>query len=196
MGILARLFNIIRGNANAALDKAEDPAMQIELTLNDLRNDMATVKMETATVMADEKTAKRKLDECKEKIEEHTVAAKKALSAGNETDARRLLEKKKAQPDPKKQRRKGAVSSKVERKGSMELDIRGHACDEGVYEMERFIDGAVMSGIGTVTIIHGKGTGLLRKAIQQRLKSMKQVKSYRSGVYGEGEDGVTIVTLR
>jgi len=108
----------------------------------------------------------------------------------------RLLEKKKAQPDPKKQRRKGAVSSKVERKGSMELDIRGHACDEGVYEMERFIDGAVMSGIGTVTIIHGKGTGLLRKAIQQRLKSMKQVKSYRSGVYGEGEDGVTIVTLR
>lgn len=108
----------------------------------------------------------------------------------------RLLEKKKAQPDPKKQRRKGAVSSKVERKGSMELDIRGHACDEGVYEMERFIDGAVLSGIGTVTIIHGKGTGLLRKAVQQRLKSMKCVKDFRSGVYGEGEDGVTIVTLR
>ncbi len=108
----------------------------------------------------------------------------------------RLLEKKKVQPDKKQQRRKGAVAAKVERKGSMELDIRGHACDDGVYEMERFIDGAVLSGIGTVTIIHGKGTGLLRKAIQQRLKSMKCVKEFRNGLYGEGEDGVTIVTLR
>ncbi len=110
----------------------------------------------------------------------------------------RLLDKKKAAENDKKkqQRRKGSVSAKVERKGSMELDIRGRACDEGVYEMERFIDSAVLSNIGTVTIIHGKGTGLLRKAVQQRLKQMKCVKEFRNGLYGEGEDGVTVVTLR
>ncbi len=108
----------------------------------------------------------------------------------------RLLDPTKAAPDKKKAQRRGAVSAKVQRRGSMELDIRGRACDEGVYEMERFIDSAVLSGIGTVTIIHGKGTGLLRKAVQQRLKSMKCVKEFRAGLYGEGEDGVTIVTLK
>ena len=78
----------------------------------------------------------------------------------------------------------------------MELDIRGKSADEGVYEMEAFIDSAVLSGLNMVTIIHGKGTGVLRAAIQQRLKSMKNVKSFRSGLYGEGENGVTIVELK
>ncbi len=107
----------------------------------------------------------------------------------------RLLDKTKTQEGAKKQRREH-VSTKIERKGSMELDIRGYTCDEGVYEMERFIDGAVVSHIGTVTIIHGKGSGQLRKAIRQRLGTMKYVRSFRSGQYGEGEDGVTIVTLQ
>lgn len=89
-----------------------------------------------------------------------------------------------------------SVKSKMERRGTMELDIRGKAADEGVYEMEAFIDSAVLSGISMVTIIHGKGTGVLRAAVQQRLKSMKQVKSFRSGLYGEGENGVTIVELK
>ncbi|MBQ4464627.1 MAG: endonuclease MutS2 [Oscillospiraceae bacterium] len=111
----------------------------------------------------------------------------------------RLLDKSKQNPNAlqkKKQPRRGQVSAKVERKGSMELDIRGMACDEGVMEVERFIDGAVLSNVGTVTIIHGKGTGVLRKAVQQRLSRMKCVKSYRNGLYGEGEEGVTVVTLR
>ena len=109
----------------------------------------------------------------------------------------RLLDKTKENPKPKqKSRRQGQVSAKVERKGSMELDIRGLACDEGVMEVERFIDGAVLAHMGTVTIIHGKGTGLLRNAVRQRLSRMKSIKSYRSGLYGEGEDGVTIVTLK
>lgn len=88
------------------------------------------------------------------------------------------------------------VRSKVERKGTLELDIRGQSSDEGVYEMEAFIDNAIMSGISMVTIIHGKGTGVLRAAIHQRLKSMKQIKSFRLGLYGEGENGVTIVEIK
>lgn len=111
----------------------------------------------------------------------------------------RLAEEKKSENN-KNTRRKGVstrgVQSKSTRKASLELDIRGKSADEGVYEMEQFIDNAVMSNVGIVTIIHGKGTGVLRKAVQQRLKSNKSVKSFRLGVFGEGEDGVTIVELK
>ena len=78
----------------------------------------------------------------------------------------------------------------------MELVIRGCACDDGIYQLDSFLDSAVMSNISTVTIIHGKGTGLLRKAVHKRLKEHPSVKSFRLGVYGEGEDGVTIVELK
>lgn len=99
------------------------------------------------------------------------------------------------QPQKKNAPRTGKVSAKTERSGSMELDIRGCTCDDGVYQMDAFLDRAVLSHVSTVTIIHGKGTGLLRKAVHQRLKQLKYVKSFRLGVFGEGEDGVTIVTL-
>ena len=95
-----------------------------------------------------------------------------------------------------RKRNVGKVGVKAERRGSMELDIRGCACDDGVYQLDAFIDRAVMSNISTVTIIHGKGTGLLRKAVQQRLKSHPSVKAFRSGLFGEGEDGVTIAELK
>ncbi len=75
------------------------------------------------------------------------------------------------------------------------LDLRGMTAEEAILELGRFIDGAVRMHLPAVTIIHGKGTGVLRRTVQAELKSMPQVKSYRLGVYGEGEDGVTIATL-
>jgi len=85
---------------------------------------------------------------------------------------------------------------KSERRGKMELDIRGCACDDGIYQLDQFIDQAVMSNISMISIIHGKGTGLLRAAVHKRLKNHPSVKSFRLGVYGEGEDGVTIAELK
>lgn len=96
----------------------------------------------------------------------------------------------------KSSRKVGRVGVKAEKRGKMELDIRGSACDDGVYELDAFIDRAVMSNISTVTIIHGKGTGLLRKAVHQRLRSHPSVKNFRLGLFGEGEDGVTVVELK
>lgn len=96
----------------------------------------------------------------------------------------------------KSSRKVGRVGVKAEKRGKMELDIRGSACDDGVCEVDAFIDQAVMSNISTVTIIHGKGTGLLRKAVHQRLRSHPSVKSFRLGLFGEGEDGVTVVELK
>ena len=78
----------------------------------------------------------------------------------------------------------------------MELDIRGMMSDEGVMEVDRFIDNCLLGGIETITIIHGKGTGALRNAVHQFLKTNKNVKSYRLGAYGEGEAGVTVVVLK
>ncbi len=88
------------------------------------------------------------------------------------------------------------IQSVAERSASMELDIRGYSVDEGIYEVDRFIDNAILSHIGVITIIHGKGTGVLKNAIREHLRHHKQVKSCRRGIYGEGEDGVTIAELK
>ncbi|MBO5434379.1 PspA/IM30 family protein [bacterium] len=94
MGILARFKDIMESNINAFLDKCEDPAKMIDQTLRNLREDLADVKKETAAVMADEKNAQRKLDECKNDIQKFTVAAQNALKSGNEDDAKKLIAKK------------------------------------------------------------------------------------------------------
>lgn len=91
---------------------------------------------------------------------------------------------------------KAGVQSKLQRKTSLELDIRGCAVDEGIHELDAFIDNAVLSGAGMITVIHGKGTGVLRAGIQKHLKSHPSVKSFRAGLFGEGEDGVTVIELK
>ncbi len=82
------------------------------------------------------------------------------------------------------------------RGGFPEVDLRGMNIEEALIEVDRFIDSSILSGVHQVTIIHGKGTGALREAIQQHLKKHKSVSSYRLGVYGEGETGVTIAELK
>lgn len=79
---------------------------------------------------------------------------------------------------------------------SRELDIRGMETLEAESVVETFLSSAVMGHLETVTIIHGKGTGALRKAVHDILRRNKNVKSFRLGVYGEGENGVTVVTLK
>jgi DNA mismatch repair protein MutS2 len=88
------------------------------------------------------------------------------------------------------------LQSNATRQTGMELDIRGKAADEGVLEVDRFIDSSIMGGLKLVTIIHGKGTGILRDAVHKLLKSHRQVKSFRLGAYGEGDTGVTVVELK
>lgn len=107
----------------------------------------------------------------------------------------KLVEGEKVTYNSKKISTSGIESRKT-RIVKNELDLRGYASDEGIMETDRFLDDAVMGGITLVTIIHGKGTGVLRNSIRAHLKSHPLVKSYRRGVYGEGEDGVTMVELK
>ena len=75
---------------------------------------------------------------------------------------------------------------------SNEVDLRGMDAVEAICVLDNYLDSAMRANLGTVRIIHGKGTGVLRKAVQDALKKNKYVKKFRLGVYGEGEDGVTI----
>ena len=90
----------------------------------------------------------------------------------------------------------GKVQLDTQRQGGLELDVRGKLVDEAILEVDRYIDNCLMSGLDQVSIIHGKGTGALRAGIQDYLKRDKRVRSYRMGAYGEGDAGVTVVTLK
>ena len=100
-------------------------------------------------------------------------------------------------PKPKKPERTIANTRVIGSvRAASELDIRGMDSLEAEAVVSQYIDGAVMAKLNVVTIIHGKGTGVLRKAVQQMLRKDPRVKSFRLGVYGEGESGVTVVELK
>ena len=107
---------------------------------------------------------------------------------------------KKAPTAPKRSaaKREGGHTTldRVQRTASMEADLRGLTVEEALMETDQYIDHAVLSGQSEIWLIHGKGTGALRSAIQQHLKGHKNVKSFRLGRYGEGEAGVTVVELK
>lgn len=89
-----------------------------------------------------------------------------------------------------------SVQSKSRREVKTEIDLRGMTVEEALLDLDSFIDNAVLTGVTHINIIHGKGTGALRAAVHQDLKRHKSIRSYRLGVYGEGEDGVTIAELK
>lgn len=94
MGIITRFRDVMAANFNALLDKCEDPQKMIDQYLRDLEKDFGNVRAETASIMADEKAARRKLDECQEEMNKMAEYAKKAVTAGNDGDAKEFLRKK------------------------------------------------------------------------------------------------------
>lgn len=95
MGVIQRFKDIMAANVNALLDKAEDPAKMIDQYLRNLESDLGKVKAETASIMAEEKRAKRALDEALADVEKYQRYAQKAVAAGNDGDARAFLQQKK-----------------------------------------------------------------------------------------------------
>ena len=101
-------------------------------------------------------------------------------------------------PQPKKQPGRSATVQRSEssRDARMEINLLGMTVEEALMETDQFIDHAVLNNITTIYLIHGKGTGALRSAIQAPLRGHTNVKSFRLGRYGEGEAGVTVVELK
>ena len=104
----------------------------------------------------------------------------------------RLVKEKAPQKKSSVRTQTGAMTRTV----SMECDVRGMMLEEALSAVDQYLNEAIMAGLGEVQIIHGKGTGVLRSGIQQHLKRHMLVKEFRLGVYGEGESGVTVVTLK
>nr|WP_317407879.1 endonuclease MutS2 [Fournierella massiliensis] len=104
--------------------------------------------------------------------------------------------KKPANNDKPKPQPRSTTVQRVQRKASMEINLLGMTVEEALMETDQFIDHAVMNGQTMVYLIHGKGTGALRKAIHAHLRGHRNVKSFRLGQYGEGEAGVTVVELK
>ena len=96
----------------------------------------------------------------------------------------------------KKQLGRTVTRSVSTQEASTSLDLRGQNVEEGLMEVDAFLDRASRMHLSQVTIIHGKGTGVLRAGVQKHLRKCPQVKSFRLGTYGEGESGVTIVELK
>lgn len=88
------------------------------------------------------------------------------------------------------------IRSDVKRTAATEVDVRGEVVIDALLEVDRAIDAAVMQGLHQITIIHGKGTGVLRKEVQAHLKKHPSIRTFRLGVFGEGDSGVTIAELK
>ncbi|MDO5022120.1 MAG: endonuclease MutS2 [Eubacteriales bacterium] len=93
---------------------------------------------------------------------------------------------------------KTTVTKKISSAGpvSLSCDVRGLSLEEAILETDRYLDDSLLKGFKEVSIVHGKGSGVLRAGLQEHLKKLKYVDKFRLGRYGEGEDGVTIVTLK
>ncbi len=107
----------------------------------------------------------------------------------------RLVEKQKKKPSATVSRAKG-IESSLTASAENRCDLRGMTVDEALFTLDSFIDQMLLRNISEFTVIHGKGTGALRAAVQKHLKNCRFVKTFRLGAYGEGENGVTIVTLK
>lgn len=97
-------------------------------------------------------------------------------------------------PEDKKKTRVRVQKSAVS--VPLSMDVRGKTVEEAMLEVDRYLEEAAYAGYGEVTVIHGKGTGALRAGIMQELKKHNKVKGMRSGRYGEGDNGVTVIQLK
>ncbi len=102
---------------------------------------------------------------------------------------------KKPKPAPKQRNYSSMYQAKAMNM-STTINVRGQSLDDAVMNVDKYLDDAFMAGLKEVTVIHGRGEGILRTGLQQMMKRHRHVKDFRKGAYNEGGDGVTIVQLK
>ncbi|MBR4858300.1 MAG: endonuclease MutS2 [Clostridia bacterium] len=189
---LARRAKSLVKKGIESIDSAADPIIGIEDDDKDYVLPRALVTGDTVIIRDIGKTAKV--------LSPADKNGNVEVQAGSIKTRVKLANLKLCENAPKKQEKKSTVrlqgESRLNMAASTRLDLRGMTVDECLIELDRFIDQGLRTGLNEFTVVHGKGTGALRTAVTRYLKASPYVKTSRLGLYGEGEDGVTIVTLK
>lgn len=189
----AKLLEKARQGYKSALNELEDTANPVEA--NKVKGEVVTsVNKGDIVLVADLGKEAEVIDVKPDKKQAQVMSG--AIKMWVNFEDLRYSKLKKSAPQPQKTRRVSGMISNAQRQVSGEVDIRGMASDEALLELDRYIDNALVSGLESIRIIHGKGTGVLRKSVQTHLRSHKAVKTFRLGTFGEGENGVTIAELK
>ncbi len=194
-------------NAENAAKLAEKARGAYRSTLKELENETNPVVSRTVSgekvtalnkgdivIVADINRDATVVDVKPDKKQAYVMAG--AIKMWTDFDNLRLKSKNAPTTEIKKTRNVSRMSSNKDRVISGEINLIGKASDEAIMELDNYIDTAILSGLETIRIIHGKGTGILRKNIQAHLRHHKSIDSFRLGTFGEGENGVTIATLK
>ncbi len=175
-----------------AIDSAADPVIGIEDDDGNYVLPRALVAGDTVIIRDIGKTAKVLTPADKNgNVEVQAGSIKTRVKLSNLRLCENVPKKKELKSTPKLQ-----GESRLNMAASTRLDLRGMTVEDCLIELDRFIDQGLRTGLNEFTVVHGKGTGALRSAVTRYLKASPFVKSSRLGVYGEGEDGVTIVVLK
>ncbi len=189
---LARRAKSLVKKGIESIDSAADPIIGIEDDDKDYVLPRALVTGDTVIIRDIGKTAKV--------LSPADKNGNVEVQAGSIKTRVKLANLRLCENTPKKQEKKSTVrlqgESRLNMAASTRLDLRGMTVDECLIELDRFIDQGLRTGLNEFTVVHGKGTGALRTAVTRYLKASPYVKTSRLGLYGEGEDGVTIVTLK
>lgn len=189
---LARRAKSLVKKGIESIDSAADPIIGIEDDDKDYVLPRALVTGDTVIIRDIGKTAKV--------LSPADKNGNVEVQAGSIKTRVKLANLKLCENAPKKQEKKSTVrlqgESRLNMAASTRLDLRGMTVDDCLIELDRFIDQGLRTGLNEFTVVHGKGTGALRTAVTRYLKASPYVKTSRLGLYGEGEDGVTIVTLK
>lgn len=188
----AKLLDKARQGYKSTLKELQDTANPVEE--NTIKGEaVTTVNKGDIVIVADLGRDATVIDVKNDKKQAYVMSG--AIKMWVSFDNLRLKKKNAPSTEVKKTRKVTGMMSRANRQVSGEIDIRGMASDEAILELDKYIDNALVSGLETVRIIHGKGTGVLRQSVQAHLRSHKAVKSFRLGTFGEGENGVTIAEL-
>ncbi len=189
----AKLLEKARQGYRSTLKELEDTANPVEET--SVRGEALTeVQKGDIVIVADLNRDATVIDIKPEKKQAYVMSG--SIKMWVSFDNLRCKKKNSNSTEIKKTRKVTKMISNANRQVSGEIDIRGMASDEALLELDRYIDNALVTGLETVRIIHGKGTGVLRQSVQTHLRSHKAIKTFRLGTFGEGENGVTIAELR
>ncbi len=189
----AKLLDKARQGFKSTINELEDTANPVET--NNVKGEAVTsVNKGDIVIVADIGRDATVIEVKAEKRQAYVMSG--AIKMWVSFDNLRFKRKNSPTTEIKKTRKVTGMMSRANRQVSGEIDIRGMASDEALLELDKYIDNALVSGLETIRIIHGKGTGVLRKSVQTHLRSHKAVKTFRLGTFGEGENGVTVAELK